>query len=200
MILFLLSTNAAEVAIFLGSLILGLPLPLLPAQVLWINLVTDGLPGLAFTAEPAEKGTMKRPPKHPQESIFAHGLAIHILWVGGLMGLTTIFTQAYAISIGDTHWQTMAFTVLCLSQMGHALAIRSEKESLFTLGIFSNKYLLGAISLTFFLQLSTIYVPFLHPVFKTEALSLKELFFSLLLSSVVFIAVEVEKFVKRRKS
>ncbi|MEK7485679.1 MAG: cation transporting ATPase C-terminal domain-containing protein, partial [Planctomycetota bacterium] len=188
-----MTSNFGEIVAIVGAPFFGLPIPLLPIHILWINLVTDGLPGLAFTAEPAEKGTMKRPPKHPQESIFAHGLAIHILWVGGLMGLTTIFTQAYAISIGDTHWQTMAFTVLCLSQMGHALAIRSEKESLFTLGIFSNKYLLGAISLTFFLQLSTIYVPFLHPVFKTEALSLKELFFSLLLSSVVFIAVEVEK-------
>jgi len=115
-----------------------------------------------------------------------------------LMGGVTLFTQAWAITTGHSHWQTMAFTVLCLSQMGNVLAIRSEKESLFSLGIFSNRPLIGAVILTFALQMATIYVPFLQPIFKTEALTMSELALSLALSSVVFFAVEVEKYFKRR--
>ncbi len=193
-----MTSNSGEIwTIFLAPL-LGLPIPLLPIHILWINLVTDGLPGLALAAEPAEKDIMQRPPRHPKESIFAHGLGAHIIWVGLLMGFVSIFTQAWSIKTGHAHWQTMVFTVLCLSQMGHVLAIRSERESLFTLGLFSNKPLLGAFILTFALQMATIYVPFLNPVFKTQPLTLDELLVSLLLSSIVFFAVEIEKFVKRQ--
>jgi Ca2+-transporting ATPase len=194
-----MTSNSGEIwTIFLAPF-LGLPIPLLPIHILWINLVTDGLPGLALAAEPAEKGVMQRPPRHPQESIFAHGLGIHIIWVGLLMGFVSIFTQAWSIKTGHTHWQTMVFTVLCLSQMGHVLAIRSERESIFTLGLLSNKPLLGAFLLTFALQMATIYVPFLNPVFKTEPLTLNELIFALAMSSVVFFAVEIEKMYWRKK-
>jgi len=112
------------------------------------------------------------------------------------MGAASLFTQAWSIRTGHAHWQTMVFTVLCLSQMGHVLAIRSEKESLFKQGVFSNKPLLWAFALTFGLQMATIYVPALNPVFKTEPLTLNELLFTLALSSVVFIAVEIEKLIK----
>jgi Ca2+-transporting ATPase len=94
----------------------------------------------------------------------------------------------------------MVFTVLCLTQLGHVLAIRSEKESLFKIGLFSNNYLVGSVLLTFILQMATIYVPFLNPIFKTEPLTLNELAFALALSSVVFFAVEVEKLIKRERS
>lgn len=194
-----MTSNSGEIwTIFLAPF-LGLPIPLLPIHILWINLVTDGLPGLALAAEPAEKDVMQRPPRHPQESIFAHGLGAHIIWVGLLMGFVSIFTQAWSIKTGHAHWQTMVFTVLCLSQMGHVLAIRSEKESLFTQGLMTNKPLVGAFLLTFVLQMATIYVPFLNPVFKTEPLTLNELLITLCLSSIVFIAVETEKFFKRKK-
>lgn len=194
-----MTSNSGEIwTIFLAPF-LGLPIPLLPIHILWINLVTDGLPGLALAAEPAEKGVMERPPRHPKESIFAHALGIHIVWVGLLMGTVTLFTQAWSLKTGHTHWQTMVFTVLCLSQMGHVLAIRSAQESLFTQGIFSNRPLAGAFLLTFGLQMATIYVPQLNPVFKTEPLSLQELTLTLALSSVVFLAVEMEKFIKRRR-
>ena len=194
-----MTSNSGEIwTIFLAPFF-GLPVPLLPIHILWINLVTDGLPGLALAAEPVEKDIMKRPPRHPQESIFSHGLGGHIIWVGLLMGFVSIFTQAWSIKTGHTHWQTMVFTVLCLSQMGHVLAIRSEKESLFSQGLFSNLPLLGAFFLTIALQLSTIYVPFLNPIFKTAPLTLKELFITFGLSSIVFFAVEIEKWVKRRR-
>lgn len=193
-----MTSNSGEIwTIFLAPFF-GLPIPLLPIHILWINLVTDGLPGLALAAEPAEKGIMQKPPRHPQESIFAHGLGAHILWVGLLMGFVCIFVQAWSIRVGHAHWQTMVFTVLCLSQMGHVLAIRSESESLFSQGLLSNKPLLGAFLLTFLLQMATIYVPFLNPIFKTEPLSFSELIFTLLLSSVVFVAVEIEKWFRRR--
>lgn len=193
-----MTSNSGEIwTIFLAPF-LGLPVPLLPIHILWINLVTDGLPGLALATEPAEKDIMKRPPRHPKESIFAHGLGIHIVWVGLLMGFVSIFTQAWSIKTGFAHWQTMVFTVLCLSQIGHVLAIRSEKESLFSLGLFSNKPLLGAVVLTFVLQMMTIYVPYLNPIFKTQPLDVNELASTLILSSIVFVAVEIEKFWKRK--
>ncbi|MCX7995625.1 MAG: calcium-translocating P-type ATPase, PMCA-type [candidate division WOR-3 bacterium] len=194
-----MTSNSGELwTIFLAPFF-GLPIPLLPIHILWINLVTDGLPGLALAAEPAEKGIMKRPPRHPQESIFAHGLGIHIIWVGLLMGFVSIFTQFCSIEAFNADWQTMVFTVLCLSQMGHALAIRSERESLFTQGIFSNRPLLGAVFLTFLLQLCVIYIPFLHPIFKTKPLTIPELMLCIVLSSIVFLAVEIEKMIKRSK-
>ncbi len=196
---YLLTTNSGEIwTLFLAPL-LGLPIPLLPIHILWVNLATDGLPALALSAEPAEGDLMSRPPRHPKESIFAHGLGIHAIWVGLLMGGVTLFTQAWSISTGHGHWQTMVFTVLCLTQLGHVLAIRSETQSIFTQGFFSNKPLLGAVVLTFIAQMATIYVPFLNPIFKTEPLTLDELVLTLVLSSVIFFAVEVEKLIRRRK-
>jgi Ca2+-transporting ATPase len=193
-----MTSNSGEIwTIFLAPF-LGLPIPLLPIHILWINLVTDGIPGLALAAEPAEKDIMQRPPRHPRENIFAKGLGLHIIWVGLLMGAVSILTQAWFINGGNGHWQTMVFTVLCLSQMGHVLAIRSERESLFRQGLLSNKPLLLAFLLTLFLQLATIYVPLLNPVFKTQPLTLEELAVTLALSTVVFWAVELEKFFKRR--
>jgi Ca2+-transporting ATPase len=141
---------------------------------------------------------MSRPPRHPKESIFAHGLGLHAIWVGILMAGIVLVVQAWAITTEHAHWQTMVFTVLCLTQLGHVFAIRSEKESLFKIGLFSNKYLFFAVLLTFILQLSTIYVPALNPIFKTEPLTLNELMLTLALSSVVFFAVEVEKLFRRR--
>lgn len=194
-----MTSNAGEIwTIFLAPFF-GLPIPLLPIHILWINLVTDGLPGLALAAEPAEGNVMRRPPRHPKESIFAQGMATHIVWVGLLMGMVPIAMQAAALRWGDTHWQTMVFTVLCLSQMGHVLAIRSERQSLFSLGLFSNKPLVLAFLSTFVLQMATIYVPVLNPVFRTEPLTLTELLIALGASCIVFIAVEIEKAVRRRK-
>jgi Ca2+-transporting ATPase len=197
---YLLTTNSGEIWTLFLAPFLGLPIPLLPVQILWINLVTDGLPALALSVEPEEGDVMKRPPRKPQESLFAHGLGIHAIWVGLLMGGITLSLQAWAIHTGDAHWQTMVFTVLCLTQMGHVMAIRSEKESLFSQGIFTNKPLFLSVFTTLVLQLATIYAPFLNPIFKTQPLTPVELAFVLLLSSVVFIAVEIEKVIKRRRT
>jgi Ca2+-transporting ATPase len=184
--------------IFLAPLI-GLPLPLLPIQILWLNLVTDGLPGLAFASEPAEDEILKKSPRKPKDNIFSVAIAIHILWVGLLMSAVSIGTQAWAVHIGNYKWMTMVFTVLSISQMGQAMAVRSERKSLFKQGVFSNKYLVGAVLLTLLLQLAVIYVPFLQDIFKTHALSLSELVLCVGLSSIIFWAIELEKWFKRRK-
>ena len=191
--------NSGEVwTIFLAPL-MGLPIPLLPIHILWINLVTDGLPGLAFASEKAEDNILQKPPRKPNESILSGGIAIHILWVGLLIGAVCIATQAWAIHLGSTKWMTMVFTVLSLSQMGHAMAIRSDWKSLFTQGIFGNKQLIGAVLLTLVLQMGVIYIPFFQDVFRTQALNLKELLLCIGLSSIPFWAVEIEKWTKRRR-
>ena len=197
---YLLTTNSGEIwTLFLAPLA-GLPIPLLPIHILWINLVTDGLPALALSVEPAEGDVMKRPPRHPKESLFAHGLGAHALWVGLLMAGITLSVQFWATATGHANWQTMVFTTLCLTQLAHVLAIRSEKESLFRTGLFSNKYLFAAVLLTFVLQMATIYVPSLNSIFKTQPLTLAELAITLVLSSVIFWAVEIEKLIRRRRN
>jgi Ca2+-transporting ATPase len=189
--------NAGEIwTIFLAPF-LGLPIPLLPIHILWVNLVTDGLPGLALALEPEEQGLMQRPPRAPRESIFAHGLGLHIIWVGFLIGGMSLFTQAWAYHTASAPWQTMVFTTLTLSQMGHVLAIRSERQSLFTQGVWSNLPLLGAVCLTFGLQMATIYLSWFQAIFHTEPLRGHELLFCLVCSSVVFFAVEGEKWLRR---
>jgi Ca2+-transporting ATPase len=189
--------NSGEIwTIFLAPF-LGLPIPLLPIHILWINLVTDGLPGLALAVEPEERGIMRRRPRPPNESLFAHGMWQHIVWVGLLMGALCLLTQGVAIHMG-WHWQTMVFSVLTLSQLGHALAVRSERESLLSQGVRSNVPLLLAVVLTLALQLAIVYLPVLNTVFKTAPLDAIELIVCLLMSSVVFLAVEGEKWLIRR--
>jgi Ca2+-transporting ATPase len=195
---YVLTTNSSEVWTIALAPFLGLPIPLVPIQILWVNLVTDGLPGLALAAEPEEPDIMRRPPRPPRESVFAHGLGIHALWVGLLMAGLTLGTQAWFLHAGAARWQTLVFTVLCLSQLAHVLAIRSERESLFVQGLRSNPALLGAVGLAAALQLATVYLPALRPIFQTEPLSLAELVVALAVSSLVFVAVEAEKAVKRR--
>ena len=195
-----MTSNAGEIWVMLLAPFLGMPFPLLPLQILWVNLVTDGLPGLALAVEPPERDIMRRAPFPPNESVFARGMTRQILWVGLLMGLVSLGLGFWLWSIGHPHWQTMVFTTLTLSQMGNALAIRSNQESLFTIGILTNKALVGAVLLTFLLQMSVIYIPFLQNIFNTNPLALKDLALSLFLSTVVFWGVEFEKWILRRKS
>jgi Ca2+-transporting ATPase len=188
-----MTSNSGEIWVLFAAPFFGLPIPLLPIHILWVNLVTDGLPGLALAAEPAESRVMRRPPRPPGESVFAHGLWQHALFVGLLMGALCLGVQAWAVHGGNAHWQTMVFTVLTFAQMAHVLAIRSERESLFTQGLSSNWPLLGAVALTLALQLAVIYVPWLQPVFRTAPLTAAELAICVALAAVLFGAVEAEK-------
>jgi len=195
---YILSCNAGEIWTIILAPFLGLPIPLLPIQILWVNLLTDGLPGLALAAEPAGPDIMKRPPRPPGESLLAGGLGFYVGWAGLLLGLVCLGTQAWAIRSG-AHWQTMVFTVLCLSQLGNALAVRSETRSLFQLGLLSNKPLLYSVLLTAALQLAAIYLPWLNKILGTAPLTPRELALALALSSVVFFAAELQKLIKRRR-
>jgi Ca2+-transporting ATPase len=194
---YILATNSGEIWTMLVGPFLGLQLPLLPLQILWMNLVTDGAPALALAVEPAEPDTMRRPPYAPNESVFARGMTLHIVWVGIFMAFLSLGAGFEYWHANRANWQTMLFTTLTLSQMAHVLAIRSERKSLFQIGLLSNKALLGAVVLTVVLQICLIYVPFLEKVFHTSPLSAVDLGISLLLSAAVFGAVELEKFLRR---
>lgn len=189
--------NAGKIWVIFLAPIIGLPIPLLPIHILWLNLVTDGLPGLALAGEPAEKSIMQRPPRHPQEGVFAHGLGWHILWVGLVIGGLVLALQAWATAQGNTHWQTIVFSSLCFAQIGQILAVRGERHFLYSQGFFSNLPLLGTALLNFLLQLALIYIPFFQEVFVTQALSLYELGLCMAVGLIVFHVIEFEKFFKK---
>jgi Ca2+-transporting ATPase len=195
---FVLGGNTGEILTLFIAPLVGLPIPLLPIHILWVNLVTDGLPGLALATEQAEPGTMQRPPRPPGESLFAGGLWQHVVWVGFLIAALTLGVQAWAVAAGVEHWQSMVFTVLTFAQMSHVLAVRAERVSVFRIGFTSNRPLLLAVLLTIALQLAILYVPFAQPIFHTAPLSVGQLGICALAAAVVFCAVELEKWLTRR--
>jgi len=197
-----MSSNVGEILVMLLAPFLGLPIPLTALQILWINLLTDGLPGLALGIEPAAPDTMERPPHPPNESVLARGLGSYILWVGPLLGIVALLPGLLDQFVLGFHlegavWQTMVFSTLCLAQMGNALAIRSDRLNLTQLGLFTNPALIGSIVLTFALQVAVIYVPFMQNIFSTVALTAPQFVFSLALSSVVLIVVELVKWIRQ---
>lgn len=192
---YIMTCNGAEIWVIGLAPFLGFPNPLLPIHILWINLVTDGLPALALAGEKPEKDLMNRPPRPPKQSLFAEGVGYHIIWVGMLMAGVTLFTQYWAIRQG-WHWQTMVFSVLSFSQLAHVMAVRSDRTFLFRQGLFSNKPLLISVGLTLGLQLGVVYLPFLNEIFRTQPLDLVELFFCGGMALIVFHAVEMEKLVR----
>ena len=196
-----LGSNVGELFVMLIGPLLGMPIPLVPIQILWINLVTDGLPGLALAVEKSESGVMDREPISPKEGVFARGLGRQILYTGLLIGIVSLAVGYWGF-IGERSqetWRTMLFTTLTLAQMGNALAIRSNRDSLFTIGVFSNRLMVIAVAITFALQMALIYVPFLHGIFDTTTLSGFDLLVCLVVSVVVFLGVEAEKWWRRSR-
>jgi Ca2+-transporting ATPase len=196
---YLLSTNAGELLVMFIAPLLGLPLPLLPLQILWINLVTDGLPAIALGLEPAERDVMNRMPRPPGESILARGLWQHAVWVGALMAAVVVPLQAITRA-ADWPWQTMVFTTLAFLQLGHAMAVRSEHDSVFSLGMKTNAWLNASIAVSVAAQLAVVYVPALNRVFDAEPLDPVQLAVVAVASTAVFVAVELEKAVRRRRN
>jgi Ca2+-transporting ATPase len=195
-----LSSNTGELFLMLIGPFFGMPLPLLPLQILWINLITDGLPGLALAEEKGERGIMKRSPFNPKESIFSRGLGIQIIWIGVLLGLVSLgIGYIYWVRDPNGVWRTMIFTTLVLSQMGNALATRSFVDPLYKIGMFSNRLMVGAVLLGFLLQLALIYVPFLQGIFKTKPLSALDLLTCLAVSVVVFVVIEIIKVIRAKQ-
>ncbi len=202
---YLLASNTGELFVLLATqLVAGMTLPLTTLQILWMNLITDGIPALALGVENGEKNAMTRAPYDPNESILGQGLGRHILLIGGTLGVTALglgvwaFQSGLEAANGMPAWNTMVFMVLTLAQMGHALGLRSHAESIFSMNFFSNKLLLGAIISTFALQLMAVYLPFFNNLFGTNPLTLSQLFICFVLSTVVFWVVELEKLLMRR--
>jgi Ca2+-transporting ATPase len=192
---YILGSNVGELITIAAAPLLGLTgVPLTPLQILWMNLVTDGVPALALALEPGEDGLMLKPPAQPGESIFARGIGRYILRIGLVFGAITIALMAYAAHSGAP-WQTMVFTTLCLAQMGHALAARSDRP-LIQVAPFSNPALLAAVVLTSALQLALLYVPVLSSFFGTTPLSLQELGICVGVSALFFLYLESEKVVR----
>ncbi len=195
-----LSSNMGELFVMLLSPFLQMPLALLPLQILWINLVTDGLPGLALAQEKGESDVMSRSPFEPNESVFSRGLGLEIIGIGILMGILSLGLGYFAWLNDPTGpWQTMVFTTMVLAQMGNALAIRSNRESLLKIGIFSNRLMVFSVLISLALQLALIYIPFFQNIFKTQPLTIEELTICLVASLVLFVAVEIYKWIRRRQ-
>ncbi len=200
-ILYVLSCNLGEILTIFLAPIVGFAIPLLPIHILWINLVTDGLPGLALVAEPAEKDIMNRSPRPPKENLFAGGLIPRILLTGAIMAIAAIFMQWWAMQRGyDVRTQqTAVFTTLCFVQLGNALSVRSFYHSMFSSRIFANRGMWGAIGLTVMLQLLIVYIPFLQTIFKTTSLNLEVMGFTLFVTLASVLCIEFVKYINKRK-
>lgn len=205
-IAYILGSNVGEVITIASAPILGLSgVPLTPLQILWMNLVTDGLPALALAVEPAAPDVMKKPPFSPRENIFARGLGSYIVRIGIIFAFLTIILMEWAWNTRNAcsydgcspeRWKTMVFTTLCIAQMGHALAVRSEKLTL-QMNPFSNLFLLGAVVVTTLLQLMLVYVEPLRNFFGTNLLNGQELLICIGFSALMFVWIEMEKLIIR---
>ena len=190
---YILGSNVGELITIASAPLLGLVgVPLTPLQILWMNLVTDGVPALALALEPGEAGLMDRAPAEPGESIFARGIGRYILRIGVVFALIVIGLMLYASEHSGDHWKTMVFTTLCLAQMGHALSARSDLP-LVQVAPFSNPWLIWAVLLTSGLQLLLLYVPPLAGFFGTQPLSGHELLICVGFSLLLFLYLELEK-------
>lgn len=199
---YILGSNIGEVLTIAAAPLIGLGgVPLTPLQILWMNLVTDGLPALALAVEPPEPDVMQRPPFSPRESIFARGLGSYMIRIGIIFAIISISLMWWAYQ--HTHapdydrnpdtWKTMVFTTLCIAQMGHAIAIRSNNRLAIEMNPFSNIFVLAAVVVTTILQLMLVYVPPLRDFFGTHYLSLEELGVCIGFSALMFVWIESEK-------
>ncbi|QLE56755.1 cation-translocating P-type ATPase [Nostoc sp. TCL26-01] len=200
---YILGSNIGEVLTIAAAPLLGLGgVPLTPLQILWMNLVTDGLPALALAVEPPEPDVMKRPPFSPRESIFARGLGSYMIRIGIVFAIITIILMEWAYhhshavtgaGLSPDRWKTMVFTSLCIAQMGHAIAIRSNNQLTIEMNPVSNPYVLGAVVVTTILQLMLVYVPPLRDFFGTHWITPEELAICIGFSALMFVWVELEK-------
>lgn len=195
---FSVAGNIGKVLVMLLAPFLGKPIPLLPLQLLWLNLLTDGLLGLGIGVEKAESDTMNRPPYSPKEGVFSRGAGGQVIWVGLLIGALALGLGAWYYFSGREEWQTMVFTFLAFAQVFQAWAARSSKDSFFKMGLSGNPLLAGMSLLVVLLQLLVLYVPPLSEFFNVIPLGGFDLLIAVGTAAIVFIAMEVEKVVGRK--
>jgi Ca2+-transporting ATPase len=211
-VVFLLSCNLGEVVAIFASILFFWPVPLLPTQILWINLITDSLPAIALGVDPGDSDVMRQKPRDPRESFFAGSTGIWAVMGGTVIGILTLAAFylglaefGYSLSSRDipevvlTNARTMSFVVLAASQLFYSLAMRNSIKSIFQIGLFSNRYLIGAIIAGFVLQLAVISIPFLADAFNVINLSLHDWGIVFALSLVPLLLNELVKFFSRMK-
>jgi len=196
---FSIAGNIGKVMVMLLAPFMGISVAITPLQMLWLNLLTDGLLGLGMGFEPAEKNTMQRPPHSPQAGVFSDGLGVHVIWVGILIGVIALVLGGWYYLTGREQWQTVLFSTLAFAQVWQAFGTRSIRESLFTIGIFTNKVLFGLIISVVALQLGVLLIPGLKAFFRVIDLTSGDLFLIIVASSLVFIATEIEKWLIQRR-
>jgi P-type Ca2+ transporter type 2C len=192
---YLLSSNVGEVMVIFAASLLGLPLPLIAVQLLWMNLLTDGVPALALGIDPPEQGIMNRPPRDPSESTINKNMWIFIFLVGIVMMVGTVGMFAKFLVNGIEHARTMAFTTIVMFQMWNVFNSRTQ-HSIFNKSFWNNKWLIISVSSSIILQLVVVYVPFFHNIFGTTFLSVIDWVWILVISLSIVAAVELYKFVK----
>jgi Ca2+-transporting ATPase len=205
---YILGSNIGELLTIASAPLLGLgAVPLTPLQILWMNLVTDGIPALALAVEPGDPTIMRQPPHDPQESIFARGLGRYMLRIGVVFAVITIVMMAIAYQytrmpaapgLEAERWQTMVFTTLCLAQMGHAVAVRSDLPTLKT-PVRTNPWLWLSVLVTILLQMALVYVPPLQQFFGTHSLSIADMEICIGFSLLFFVYLEAEKVWRGRR-
>jgi Ca2+-transporting ATPase len=196
---YLLRGNVGEILLlFIAASFLALPIPLLAIQILWINLVTDGLPAVALGVDPMEPDILQRPPRDPNESVFDTRIRYFIVGMAIFITVITLPLYWWMINTGFSldYARTLIFCLIVTFELWSAFAARSEKYSLFKIGPFANRWLVIAVFSSLALQLAVVYVPFLQPVFNTVPLSLIDWLIIILLSSTALISVEIVKFLR----
>jgi Ca2+-transporting ATPase len=198
---FLIPTGIAAILSILGAIILGVPIPYVPAQLLWINLVTNGLQDVALAFEPGEKDVIKRPPRNPREGIMNRLLIERTILVGLLISAGVVYNFITALQAGDSieKARTVAVTTMVFFQFFQAWNSRSELQSVFRISPMSNPFLFYSMIAALLAQLSVIYVPPLQWVFRTEPITINEWVQILIVSATVIFVVEIDKWIRRRK-
>ncbi|TKS60899.1 MAG: HAD family hydrolase [Nitrospira sp.] len=198
---FLLSCNLSEVLVMLFATLLGLPLPLLPIQILWMNLVTDGIPALALAVDPKAPDLMKRPPRRPEARLLDGGRLLAIGGEGLMLGLIAL--GAFSYSLYGLHQEldqarTVAFTVMVVAQLVHVFNCRSERLSLFQLGVGTNRALVWAFLLSLVVQVAVLTIPVVAPIFKVASLPIEDWVLMGAMGLLPFVMMESIKLVRRR--
>ncbi len=198
---YLLSCNLGEVLTMFLATIFYLPTPMLPIQILFVNLATDGLPAIALGVDPADKDIMNQQPRSKKEGIFARGLTEKILVRGCLIGICTLLTfivgGLYGMDLNTC--RTMALSTLVMSQLLHVFECRSERHSIFEIKLFTNMYLVGAVAISILMLLSIIYIPFFSRIFHTTVLGINHWLIVLFFSTIIFFINSLYLFIKVKR-
>ncbi|MEN6371104.1 MAG: HAD-IC family P-type ATPase [Armatimonadota bacterium] len=193
---YLVSTNTGEMLIIITTVLMGLPLPLIPVQILWVNLITDSFPALALAADPPREDVLSEPPVNPRDRIISRGVIYRLIFVAVIMAIGTVWLfYTELISEGILKARTIAFAAMAIFQLFNSMNVRSPRQSVFKIGVFTNKWLNWAFFAGILLQVAAIHLPFMRTLFRTVPLNASEWLFVIVVSSTVLWASELRKLI-----